>query len=163
MTTEAAGPLAGGQEGLRFLLSDEPEPETRRIIHEEIKAFNDAVSQHHRAIRGAGARPLQITIRDEQGQLLGGLVADTYWGWLDIDDLWLHESLRGLGYGRKLMAMAETEALARGCLHAFVRTFSFQARGFYEQLGYRVVGRLDDYPPGESFFWLRKEISRDLS
>ena len=146
MATEAAGALAGGQDALRFLLSDEAEPETRRTIHEEIKAFNNAVSQHHRVIRGAGARPLQITVRDGQGQLLGGLVGDTYWGWLDIDDLWLHESLRGLGYGRRLMAMAETEALARGCSRTFVRTFSFQARGFYEQLGYRVVGRLDDYP-----------------
>jgi ribosomal protein S18 acetylase RimI-like enzyme len=159
MASRPGGAPARKQDGLQYLLSNEAEPETRRTIHQGIRAFNDAVSGHHRAIRGAGIEPLQITIRDEQGGLLGGLVADTYWGWLDIDDLWLHKSLRGLGHGRRLMAMAETEALARGCSRAFVRTFSFQARGFYELLGYRVVGRLDDYPPGESFLWMRKELT----
>ncbi len=149
----------GGLKDLRFSLADEPEPEVRQSIHREIRAFNDAVSRNHRAVRASGSQPLEITIRDEQHRLLGGLIGDTYWEWLDIDDLWIHESLRGRGHGRRLMIMAETKALERGCSRAFVQTFSFQARGFYEQMGYRVVGRLDDYPPGETFFWMRKELS----
>ena len=38
-------------------------------------------------------------------------------------------------------------------------TFSFQARDFYQRHGYRVVGQLDDYPPGETFYWMRKELN----
>ena len=39
-----------------------------------------------------------------------------------------------------------------------VKTFSFQALEFYTKLGYTIVGELKDYHPGESFFWLRKEL-----
>jgi hypothetical protein len=38
-------------------------------------------------------------------------------------------------------------------------TFSFQARGFYEKLGYCVFGTLDDYPPGHSRFYLTKRLA----
>jgi hypothetical protein len=37
-----------------------------------------------------------------------------------------------------------------------VHTYSFQARGFYERLGYAVFGTLDDYPPGQSRIFLHK-------
>jgi len=56
------------------------------------------------------------------------------------------------------MGMAEGEARARGCQQAWVRTFRFQARGFYERLGYRVVGVLEDYPPGDALYWMRKDL-----
>ena len=39
-----------------------------------------------------------------------------------------------------------------------LKTFSFQARGFYEKNGYRVTGVIEEYPPGESFFWMVKEL-----
>jgi hypothetical protein len=28
-------------------------------------------------------------------------------------------------------------------------------------LGYRVVGQLDDYPPGQIFYWMRKDFKPD--
>lgn len=40
-----------------------------------------------------------------------------------------------------------------------LRTFGFQARGFYEKQGYRVVGALEDYPPGNAMFWMRKDLA----
>ncbi len=55
--------------------------------------------------------------------------------------------------------MAETEAMRRGCKWARLETFSFQARGFYEKLGYRVIGALHDFPPGGSVYWMRKDFS----
>jgi hypothetical protein len=54
--------------------------------------------------------------------------------------------------------IAETEVKSRGCSHAFLSTYSFRARGFYEKFGYRVVGQLDDYPPGQSYYWMRKNF-----
>jgi len=143
---------------LDFTLTDQASEEDRGFIHHQLKAFNASVSGHHRALRGSGPTPLDVFIRDSQDRIWGGLTASTYWDWLEIDDLWLDESLRGLGYGRKLLTMAEAEAKARGCSHAFLQTFSFQARGFYEKLGYREVGCLDDYPPGQKFFWMRKDF-----
>jgi GNAT superfamily N-acetyltransferase len=142
---------------LRFVLSETLSPDIRDHIHEQIKAFNDRVSRHHRAIRPVGPRPLDILVRDDNNEIVAGLIGSTYWGWLDIDDLWVTESMRGQGLGRRLLRMAEQEARARGCSRARLRTFSFQAHGFYGKEGYRVVGQLDDYPPGATFYWMRKD------
>lgn len=143
--------------GLRFVLTETLSPQDRGWVHEQIKAFNDCVSRHHRATRPVGPRPLDILIRGDGDEIVGGLIASTYWGWLDVDDLWVTEHLRGQGLGRRLLRMAEEEAQARGCSRARLRTFSFQARGFYEKEGYRVVGELEDYPPGATFYWMRKD------
>ena len=96
---------------------------------------------------------------DRGGEIIGGLVADTYWDWLEINYLWLDERLRGHRLGARLLQAAEAEARRRGCRHAQLTTFSFQARGFYEKMGYRVVGQLDDYPPGGAYYWLRKDFA----
>ena len=141
-----------------LLLTGAANEELRAAVHQQIRAFNDVVSPHHRAVRQAGVEKLDIFLYDGDGKLRGALVASTYWGWLKIDDLWLEEGLRGRGYGRRLMAMAEAEARARGCRQAWLRTFGFQARGFYERLGFAVVGVLEDYPPGDAFYWMRKDF-----
>lgn len=132
--------------------------EVRDHLRSQLKAFNDQVSPHHRAIRAVDPRPLDITIRDPTGEIVGGLVASTYWDWLDIDTLWVSEQVRGKGYGEELRRRSEEEARRRGCRRAKLTTFGFQARGFYEKMGYRVTGELADYPHGGCFYWMRKEL-----
>lgn len=140
-------------------LTDTQDAEVRDLIHEQIKAFNDTVSEPHRKARKDGVRPLHILLQDKNGKLQGGLIADTYLNWLDVDDFWLEESARGRGHGQRMLQAAESEAIARGCRFAKLETFSFQARGFYEKCGYKVVGQLDEYPPGQTFYWMKKKFS----
>lgn len=101
---------------------------------------------------------LAFFIRNPQGEIVGGLSGATAWGWLHISLFWLAEELRGRGYGKELIAMAETEALARGCKHAHLDTFSFQALGFYQKLGYEVFAELEDYPETARRFYLKKSL-----
>jgi GNAT superfamily N-acetyltransferase len=95
---------------------------------------------------------------DGSGRWCGGACGSVCWGWLDVDCFWISPPLRGKGLGTKLLNELESMALSRGGRHAHLSTFSFQARRFYEKRGYHVVGELTDYPPGESFFWMRKEL-----
>ena len=143
---------------LEAKVTDEPDEQVRILIHEHIKSFNDAISEHHRTARKSGINPLHILVYGEDGEIIGGLIADTYWGWLDIDDLWLHEEKRGQGLGRAILHTAEQEAKSRNCHYAQLKTFSFQARGFYEKCGYRVTGELKEYPPGHVFYWMCKSL-----
>lgn len=102
-------------------------------------------------------RKLEIVAK-EGGRIVAGLLGGTYWSWLYVDRLWVDEDYRGKRLGSELLARAEAEAVARGCVGAYLDTMSFQAKGFYEKAGYREVGRIDDLPPGRSKHLLAKRL-----
>lgn len=106
---------------------------------------------------------LVLLLRDSAGDLQGGVLGQTHWSWLFISHLWIAEPLRGQGYGRSLLTRAEEEALRRGCGHAHLDTFDFQARGFYEGLGYTVFGQLADFPLGHTRYFLQKTLQFSAS
>jgi GNAT superfamily N-acetyltransferase len=93
-------------------------------------------------------QPLSVALRDAKGAIRGGLTGHTVWGWLVVELLWTAPPVRGSGQGRRLLAAAEAEAVRRGCHHARVDTYSFQAPGFYERCGYARFATLDDFPRG---------------
>jgi GNAT superfamily N-acetyltransferase len=101
-------------------------------------------------------RPLVLVLESAEGSAIGGLWGRTAYGWLFVRLLFVPDALRGKGVGTELMYMAEREAKARGCHSAWLDTFEFQARGFYERLGYTCFAQLPDYPPGFSRFFMKK-------
>lgn len=104
----------------------------------------------------ADAAPLCIAILDDEGALEGGLWGATLYDWLAVELLFVPEQMRGNGIGTQLIAQAEEEARARGCIGAWLDTFDFQARGFYEKLGYEVAGAIPDHPRGGARTFLMK-------
>lgn len=103
-------------------------------------------------------RSIGVFIRDEQGRKLAGLTGSTTGSWLRIDMLWVSEALRGQGAGSKLMLAAEQEARDRGCRYAQVDTASFQARPFYEKLGYTLRLTLANYMDHHQRHYLTKPL-----
>ena len=103
-------------------------------------------------------RPLVIVIKDESYEVVGGLWGYTGYEWLFTQLLVVPERLRGTGLGRKIVAMAEKEALSRGCIGAWLDTFEFQARGFYERIGYECFAELPNYPTGFSRYFMKKSL-----
>ena len=101
---------------------------------------------------------LTLAVRDGD-RLVAGLMAATVWTWLSIDVLWVSPELRGQHYGRRLVEEAEAIAISRGCRHVRLDTFDFQARAFYEYLGYRVYAELPDFPEGHRQFHLVKHLT----
>jgi GNAT superfamily N-acetyltransferase len=130
---------------------------------DNIQVVLDGLSAYNRSqiVRDAGdnMKSLTLFVRDNNGMILGGLLGTTFWDWLHVSILWLHEDLRGQDLGSDLLGMAEAEALKRGCHSAFVDTMSFQALPFYEKLGYTVYGQLEDFPTGHSRYFLKKRFS----
>ncbi len=126
---------------------------------EDLQRVRDGLSEFNRQHNADDKfTPLTIFLRDEQGNIQGGLLGGTYWGWLYIEDLWLDGSQRKRGYGSRIVLMAEKEALRRGCFHAHLDTTDFQGQGFYEKLGYKVWGVLEGNPPGHQRMFLRKDL-----
>jgi GNAT superfamily N-acetyltransferase len=104
------------------------------------------------------SEPLAVLLHDPGDRLIGGLIGRSFWGWVLIELLWVDAAHRGAGHGRRLMASAEEEGRRRGCHHARVDTYSFQAPGFYEKLGYARVGTLDDFPTGHQRHFYSKPL-----
>jgi GNAT superfamily N-acetyltransferase len=138
----------------KITLTDTPDSDTINVLVKKLMHFNEVNSG-----RPLDYRSLTISVtHPDTDELLGGLWGGTGYSYLHIELLYLPEDLRGAGLGRQLMAQAEQEAIQRGCHGVWLDTFSFQARGFYERIGYTVIGTLEHYPPGHSRFFLRKTL-----
>ena len=107
---------------------------------------------------GVSDRQLLAVEVTQDGEIIGGLTGHTGLGWMFIDMLFIPDSLRGGGFGRKLVGLAEQEAKARGCHSAWLDTYEFQAKNFYEKLGYEVFGQLEDYPVGFTRYFLKRSL-----
>ena len=134
-------------------LTDTRDDAVRGAILAPLVAYNRAKSGRD------DPRPLVLTLGDAGGQVVGGLWGRTAYDWLFVELLFVPEAIRGSGIGRDLLTRAEHEAIARGCHSAWLDTFEFQARGFYERLGYTCFGELANYPAGSSRYFFKKSLS----
>ena len=103
-------------------------------------------------------RDLFIPITADDGTVDGGLVGYTGRGWLYVEMLAVPERLRGKGLAGRLLALAEDEAKARGCIGAYIDTINPVARRAYERAGYQVFGRIDNFTRGLDICWLIKRF-----
>ena len=102
--------------------------------------------------------PLNVVARDDSGGVVGGLIGEVNLRWLFVSALWVDERVRGSGIGSRLIREAEAQARERGCLGIYLDTFSFQARPFYERVGFTLFGELPDCPPGGAKYYLYKRV-----
>ena len=136
----------------RIEIAAEPKPDEIEFVTRQIIKFNSSRAGE------SNYKHLAILLRDSDDCVVGGLIGETYWQWLYVDVLWVHELYRGEGHGDALLATAEQEAAKRGCQYAYLDTFSFQAPEFYQKRGYVVFGELSNFPQGCSRFFLKKEL-----
>ena len=100
-----------------------------------------------------------IWVKNHVDEIMAGLHGWTWGGSCYIRDLWVHEDLRGQGYGTQLLQAAEQEATSRGCHQVVLESYSFQAPGFYQKHGYEVFAVLEDHPRGHRNYYLRKRFT----
>ena len=125
----------------------------------EIKYIRESLNSFNKDIVGDdGHTPLNITEYDEDGNIIGGILGGTYWGWMYVDILWVHENHRHKGIGSKILRAAEKEAISRGCHHVHLDTMSWQAPNLYKKHGYEVIGVLPDIPSGNQKYLLTKAL-----
>ncbi len=125
----------------------------------DLRAAVTGVLGAHAVSLGLPYAPVNLALILRRGEIVeGGLLGYANWEWLRIEILAVSETLRGQGFGRRLMEDAEAFARDQGCRGAWVDTFTFQAPGFYERLGYQRFGELPDYPHGHARVFYRKRL-----
>ncbi|KPH79979.1 GNAT family N-acetyltransferase [Bosea vaviloviae] len=113
---------------------------TREAVVAGLSAYNAARAGERNSV------PLALSLRDDDGVIVGGLIGELKWEWLHVDLLWIDEAHRGKGHGEALVAMAEDAAREHGARGVYLSTMSLQAPDFYPKLGYRQYGVMEDYP-----------------
>ncbi len=120
---------------------------------------NGLIAYNRAAYEGpSGWQPVAFFLRGEAGEVTGGLSGYALFDWLFVQFLHVPEVLRGRGVGTELMNQAEAWSRERGLIGMWLDTFDFQARPFYEKLGFETFGTLDDHPIGGHRYFMSKRF-----
>lgn len=141
---------------LRVQLKQNPTQADRQSVSELLEGYNASQAGPEPEL------PLAVLVYGDDGTtIVGGAWGLSYYRWLFIELMFVPFEMRGQGVGTQIMREAEAEARRRGCHGVWLDTFTFQARGFYEKLGYQAFGEIPDYPPGHSRLLLLKRLVPD--
>ena len=135
---------------LRLEVQEPPTTESRqRVVDGLLAHFAEGFGD-------ARFRAVGFFLRDERGEVVGGLTGRFRWGWLYVETLWVAKPLRRSGQGARLLAEAEAYARAHGGVAAHLESAA-DALPFYQRHGYELVGVMEGFPvPGERQHFLRK-------
>jgi ribosomal protein S18 acetylase RimI-like enzyme len=125
-----------------------------------LAAVRDELIQYNLATVGETTHyPVVFHLRGDSGEFQGGITGDVWLDRLSIEFLWIEESLRGQGHGRRLLEAAERYGVECGATHAHLDTYDFQAGPrYYERLGYEVFGVLGEAPEPISYFMQKRLV-----
>ncbi len=107
-------------------------------------------------VRDALAHMTELAcVRDEQGQVAGFIAAADG----KVEMLFLHPDARGQGAGRRLLEYAITTL---GATEVDVNEQNEQAVGFYQRMGFLVVGRSELDGTGKPYPLLHMRLKADV-
>lgn len=130
------------------------------------EAATAAIERHlvdfNRRVAGPAGPAFVLVIREEGSrEILGGLSAYNLWGSFYIALVIAPEAGRGQGLGQELLRRAEEEARRLECRHMWLDTFAFQARPFYERLGFNVFAQIEGPSPQYPRYFMIKPLNGD--
>ena len=136
----------------RLVVEDDPDPRELAVLEEKLAAAAAA------AVGVGEEEEFGIFVRDDAGRILAGASGSVWGGCCQIHALWVDGPQRGHGLARELMAEAEAVARRRGCRLVMGLTYDVLTPGFYDRLGYRTAGMIEDCPAGTTTRWYRKDL-----
>ncbi|RAR43649.1 N-acetyltransferase [Paenibacillus sp. MDMC362] len=119
------------------------------MIKYNLKHFPDDLKGRYQEVN--------LLLRNADDQIMGGIVGEICWNWLEIHYLFVDEPFRKSGYGTKLLREAEKLAIDKQCEFVKLDTLSFQALDFYIKQGYEVYGQIEN-AGRHTHYYMKKDI-----
>lgn len=127
--------------------------------NQDIQSLTQGIIDYAKQKKGHEAmEPFGFFIYGENNQILAGCNGNIGYGWVYVDQLWVHESQRGKGYGTALMQAAEKLGKQKGCISAAVNTMDWEAPEFYKKLGYSIEFERHGLVKNSIYYYLRKDF-----
>ena len=133
-------------------IEDDADDAVFRALLDGMRVFN------RRAIPDLYARKITVVVRDDTGAVRGGTVGRIAGDSMYVEVVWNDDETRSHGLGRRMMEMLEAEAKKSGAREAWLYTMSFQAKPFYEKLGYTQFAELPWQGGKHSRHFMRKDL-----
>ena len=137
---------------MKVALEDDPEDTVLRGLMDGMRAFNKA------AVPGLTSHKIVAAIRGDDGALHGGVIGRLAGDSVYMEVVWNDDSVRGTGLGRDMMRLVEDRARELGAREAWLYTMSFQAKPFYEKLGYQQFAELPWLNGQHARHFMRKDL-----
>lgn len=138
--------------GYYFERQEEPISQDEQVLFDGI---SDDVAKKKGMER---IKPFRIYIKDSNQSVVGGTTGVTFYGCLYVDMLWVEESIRNQGFGKKIMEEVEKIARERKCTFATLNTMDWESLPFYQKLGYHIEFVREGYEKASKMYMLRKEL-----
>ena len=138
---------------LKFEIKDNPSSKENTedlILKQGLRDFN-------KNILGESGSHFRIVVTDNS-EVVGGLIIEKCSDAFYIKTLWVSESHRKAGIASKLIEMLTEKALSDKVYKIFTDTYGFQAQGFYEKQGFKVISTVPGYILGHDKIYLKKEL-----
>lgn len=140
----------------RFAISDDSTEESKKIVGNGLgRNFEEQVGD---LLKEHPQTRFKLVIKNDDGQVIGGLSGYTILKTMNIEELWVDERYRGQGYGKDLLMHAEALSKENGCHAGQTACFSFQGLEFLMNHGYKEYGTLDGYPNDVKEYLLIKKF-----
>lgn len=122
------------------------------ILYGNLKLFNESIIGKYET------KPFCIYATNNKNEVIGGLKGDVFGQLCRIFTVWVHEEYRGEKIGSNLFNKLEELAKENNCKIIQVDTTEFQAKEFYEKMGFFVVATLPNNFMGFATHILRKNL-----
>ncbi|MBI1212739.1 MAG: GNAT family N-acetyltransferase [Alphaproteobacteria bacterium] len=122
------------------------------VLFEGMRDFNK------RAVPDLQSRKITVAVRDESGAVRGGAIGSLAGDSMYVEVVWNDDEARSTGLGRRIMLMLEEKARKSGACEAWLYTMSFQAKPFYEKLGYTQFAELPWLGGKHKRHFMRKKL-----
>ena len=98
----------------------------------------------------------------DDDSLIGGAVGSVAYNWYTLELLHVQEKYRGMGIASQLIEKICSYDKEKRLTGVKTETWNFQARTFYEKMGFSVYSELKDCPPGTELYFLKKIIRQQF-
>lgn len=126
---------------------------------DDFEALRAGLTKFNESFTGPTFREtVSVFVKDDCGNVIGGILGEIAWNWMLIQGLWVDESIRNCGWGFKLLSEIEKYSVSKDITNIRLETTTFQALEFYVKAGYSIFGELDNMPVGHTCYFLQKQL-----
>ncbi len=137
---------------MKVTLEADDNDEVLNALTVGMRAFNRAQAP------GMTSAKIVTAVRDDAGKVVGGVIGRLAGDSVYMEIVYNDEEVRGTGLGREAMQLVEEEARRLGATESWLYTMSFQAKPFYEKLGYHQFGELQWLGGQHRRHFMRKDL-----